>query len=633
MGRFKEKHGLLRSVEAGEDVRNVGRVELAFKNGDLLSIGMNCEDEADEGLFGSIVSAIKGTAGVVLSQESRCQAQRRNGISTVHNESVDSSPNSADTVHAADAERHMQELLAMEDAQPKSLGETAAQPSRRSQRKGKNKSRQIARAQSHKSASNENHSLSANEEGPEEATNKEDQPGTATVEAKVPPVAEIPGHCIGESNVENLVDRQLFVAEEKEMQNSTETVCRKGIKGPGPSAEQHRDGGSTVHRESVDASPSSAGAANIADAERHLQELLAMEKETGTAVVETAAPRTRRSQRRGKHNNRPITPAQSCRNDDSPSMASDGTAQDVAAGAGPQETTTVDATQSRAPEISELCLVELDNEVQTSSETGCEEAGEALGSSALLELESEGEEAGITTNARAVLALEAMPKWTTEFSMVRRRRAKRSGTQTANACLCGYKGCSCSRSARDMDNDWQASITFTEQEKSEESLGKPSTEAPVICAKSEPRPERYQQERVCMLLRKLGPPPSNPPPPPPPPPPPRPKKITAVAEGNAATASLVPRVQMVAASCIIGEEIPTPWPSFAPSLFWPDLDEPMATSVPVEDKMISSAVPHTPLPCRNFESIVDAWSSMQSSWHPMQSKLGLWTANNDILSS
>lgn len=64
--QFKSKHGSLKAVEAGENVRHIGRVEFALKNGDVLSIGVDCEKEGGGKLFRSIVNAMKGTLGFNL---------------------------------------------------------------------------------------------------------------------------------------------------------------------------------------------------------------------------------------------------------------------------------------------------------------------------------------------------------------------------------------------------------------------------------------------------------------------------------------------------------------------------------------------------------------------------------------
>lgn len=145
--KFKGKYGMLRSVEAGESVTNIGRIELAFKNGNILSIGMNCQKEGDGKLFCSLVKAIQGTAGVVLSQETRCQAQYCTGdvakSPSVAGVPVEEVPNGEEV---ADAERHMKELLAMEE-------ETAAAAAASRQRKSKKSNKPPTPAHSPSNAS------------------------------------------------------------------------------------------------------------------------------------------------------------------------------------------------------------------------------------------------------------------------------------------------------------------------------------------------------------------------------------------------------------------------------------------------------------------------------------------------
>mmetsp|Transcript_105727 Transcript_105727/g.164984 ORF Transcript_105727/g.164984 Transcript_105727/m.164984 type:complete len:568 (+) Transcript_105727:57-1760(+) len=131
--RFQEKYGLLKAVEAGEDVRNIGRIELAFQNGDVLSVGVNCQEKNDGEYFRSIIEAFRGTAGLIMCKEMRCRARRCKSIGKPEGETgISASLGSGD--EAADAERHMQELLAMEVESSK-RGLTSS--SRRTQRKSK----------------------------------------------------------------------------------------------------------------------------------------------------------------------------------------------------------------------------------------------------------------------------------------------------------------------------------------------------------------------------------------------------------------------------------------------------------------------------------------------------------------
>lgn len=140
--RFQEKYDSLRSVEAGEKLIDIGRVLLAFKNGDVLSIGTSCRDKSEGAIFRSLVESIRRSAALVLCEDQRCKAKRNakkgRGESTTEQKGDKALEDAVGTA-AADAERHMQELLAMEEEVSKSgtAAEMVGSPSRRNQRKNR----------------------------------------------------------------------------------------------------------------------------------------------------------------------------------------------------------------------------------------------------------------------------------------------------------------------------------------------------------------------------------------------------------------------------------------------------------------------------------------------------------------
>lgn len=234
---FKEKHGLLKCVEAGENVRNRGRVDLAFQNGDILSIGICCGTDRDDKIFCSIVDAIKGTAGVVLCQETRCQAYRRGGENSIRSDSQDVT-HVIDEEEFASAERHMQELLAMEE-RSKSAIESVATPSRRSQRKSKKKGRPQIPAQSPKMASSEEGPFQSNESSQQDAASEEITQETGTANESWPDEAEIPRHSLGEPNATNVefedLPKKVLFIDEKYMQTSSTAMAEEANETPNSS--------------------------------------------------------------------------------------------------------------------------------------------------------------------------------------------------------------------------------------------------------------------------------------------------------------------------------------------------------------------------------------------------------------
>jgi len=411
-----------------------------------------------------------------------------------------------------------------------------------------------------------------------------------------------------------------------------------------------RNGDSTIRSHPVDESQNNADVAERADAERHMQELLAMEDGKLKSLVETAPTPSRRGQRKGKKNSRPSAPAQSRKsatyeknlygtNEESP--------QDVPNEECPPEAATVKATQPLVAEIPERCLHESDAEtfqvedpvrkqvfdieeqMQVSSETVSEEADEALDSSAPLEVQAQGGEPVNPPDAHEVLVLEATATRTTGFMTVRRKNSRRTAALIKGAWRCG-------RLQGDKNDVCEAATAFTDQNYNQESFEEPLAMAPLLSAKSSSCAENSQGQssRRLLLLHKLGPPPSYPPPPPPVP---VGEDIesevsTTASTPNAATAALIPDVELMAASCVVGDQIATHSTCSARSLLWPDLDDPVAASCIVGDKITSSLASATAyLSCPDLDSIVDAWDPMQPpTWNPMQSKLGLWTGNQGM---
>lgn len=106
MEHFGRLHGSLKSVEAGNDVRGISRIELMYHDGEVLSIGMRCECQEDTAYFNIVKNCFKQQAGLMVCTASTCKLRRR-----LEKQSTQVVNGYAE----AEALRHMEELIALED--------------------------------------------------------------------------------------------------------------------------------------------------------------------------------------------------------------------------------------------------------------------------------------------------------------------------------------------------------------------------------------------------------------------------------------------------------------------------------------------------------------------------------------
>lgn len=671
--RFKDKYGLLRSVEAGENVRNLGRVDFAFKNGDILSIGICCQKKCNDRIFSAIVDGIKRSAGIILSQETRCQAQRRNGESVAQ---------TADAADFADAERHMQELLAMENENPKIADDTALTQHRQSQRKSKRKSRPSAPAQPRNTANSEEIPVGLiEEENPHDAPIEESPQETATLEATRPLVdfADAEHHTqeLLENDDENpkaaedaarTLPRQKQRKSKKKSQPSTPDQSRSMADNVSAN-ESPQDTANEESLQEASAVVATRPLADVVDAERHMQEPMVVEGETPKAVDDVARTPPRQSQRENKRKNQPSMPAQSHNvadrgeyhhrtNEESPPGAAN---EDNL-----QEIVTVEATwpivdadiPEQCLEESNAALIEERHAAQSGEEVQgwivSEEAGEATDSFAMLDARQWLHEL-LSLDSSAEVQDSSIPRlqrdecdscniFAPQESIEKPLPSAPSLSVKSDLFAGPFQVAESKIGFAEVENLAQTDV-FTIDEKmpisdeiisevvgeandsfalfgfghrelqveqfhcrsnnymgygssglqgdvyccqagqcSQNSFEDPSVDAPLSATESQYCAEVYPVKCSRKSLHNLGPPPSYPPPPPPPPPP------------------RLDRSNPVAA---------------------PSSDRGQNTS--------SFAFSTPPLPFHQCHSVVDAWTPMQPAWDPMQSKLGLWSANHEFL--
>jgi len=104
---FYSKYSNLRAVESGEDVRQKARLEAAMTNGDVLCICMRCGSRDEQHMFNQVCDALIMSADLVTYTESSSNTRRRRCSSAKQ-----AVPESSEVVDEAQANQHMEELLA-----------------------------------------------------------------------------------------------------------------------------------------------------------------------------------------------------------------------------------------------------------------------------------------------------------------------------------------------------------------------------------------------------------------------------------------------------------------------------------------------------------------------------------------
>lgn len=101
---FHTKYNHLKSVEVGSDVRRVGRIELAFRDGDILSVGLECSCEQHQREFQKMAKCLVKLGNLESCKSCGCNTRRRTS-------SGESSNVDANCGTSEEADRHMRELL------------------------------------------------------------------------------------------------------------------------------------------------------------------------------------------------------------------------------------------------------------------------------------------------------------------------------------------------------------------------------------------------------------------------------------------------------------------------------------------------------------------------------------------
>lgn len=111
--QFYNSYATLKAVEAGQDVRRMSRLEVMCRDGNLLSVGMGCESEESALYFRAVASAVKEKLALISCRKTSEKAHRR-GMDPSAPAPDEAAEAEAELDAQAEADRHMQELLASE---------------------------------------------------------------------------------------------------------------------------------------------------------------------------------------------------------------------------------------------------------------------------------------------------------------------------------------------------------------------------------------------------------------------------------------------------------------------------------------------------------------------------------------
>lgn len=114
MDDYFSRYNMLKSLEAGQDVRSMSRLELTYHDGTVLSVGMTCKNEKHTAYFRGFAEAVEIKLGLISCKKTSGPGHRAGKPAAVEV----ATPVEPDAQAAAD--RHMQELLASENQCSKS---------------------------------------------------------------------------------------------------------------------------------------------------------------------------------------------------------------------------------------------------------------------------------------------------------------------------------------------------------------------------------------------------------------------------------------------------------------------------------------------------------------------------------
>jgi hypothetical protein len=108
---FYSKYDTLKAVEAGENVKDIARIDVLFGNGDLLSLGCPCSSKDSMEDVEKMAHALQWETGLEIKYENGCKVHRQK-----KSDSCDLNTDMDFACAAAEADRHAEELL-QEEAQ------------------------------------------------------------------------------------------------------------------------------------------------------------------------------------------------------------------------------------------------------------------------------------------------------------------------------------------------------------------------------------------------------------------------------------------------------------------------------------------------------------------------------------
>lgn len=133
---FAKRYGELKALEAGQDVRDMSRLEIMFHDGNILSVGLACKSKKQASYFRSFADAVQDKLGLIVADKKSAPGRLKCGQASAYKPDE---ARRAESDAKAEADRHMQELLASEDqslqiAQKQNCKKAKAAPSKSSTR-------------------------------------------------------------------------------------------------------------------------------------------------------------------------------------------------------------------------------------------------------------------------------------------------------------------------------------------------------------------------------------------------------------------------------------------------------------------------------------------------------------------
>eukprot|EP00930_Biecheleria_cincta_P015357 TRINITY_DN12845_c0_g1_i2.p1 TRINITY_DN12845_c0_g1~~TRINITY_DN12845_c0_g1_i2.p1 ORF type:complete len:775 (-),score=137.19 TRINITY_DN12845_c0_g1_i2:147-2471(-) len=117
MDDYFDRYPMLKSIEAGQDVRKMSRLELRYRDGVVLSVGMTCNNMQHTLYFRGVAEAVQQKLGLISCRKTSGPGHRTTKTSVAEVVAE------AEPYAEAEADRHMRELLASEGPSETSAGQ------------------------------------------------------------------------------------------------------------------------------------------------------------------------------------------------------------------------------------------------------------------------------------------------------------------------------------------------------------------------------------------------------------------------------------------------------------------------------------------------------------------------------